>query len=170
MSQQKNVKQSVAAVVVTADDRVLLIKRRDVPIWVLPGGGVDNNESPEEAVVREVWEETGVSVSIVRQVAVYTPINRLTNITHLFECTPISGELRTGNETRQLGYFNVNSMPQPFFYIHSDWIADVQKKQSSIIRKPLSQITYFQLIKYFCRQPIQVIRFLLSRFGFPINS
>ncbi len=44
-----------AAAVVFDDEKrnVLLVKRRDVPVWVLPGGGIDPGESPEDAAVRE---------------------------------------------------------------------------------------------------------------------
>ena len=53
--------KSGATALIFKDKRsqVLMIKRRDVPLWVLPGGSIDANESPEEAVVREVLEETG---------------------------------------------------------------------------------------------------------------
>ncbi|NBO24836.1 MAG: NUDIX hydrolase, partial [Chlamydiae bacterium] len=41
-------------------EKVLLIKRRDVPVFALPGGGVESNESAEEAAIREMGEETGL--------------------------------------------------------------------------------------------------------------
>ena len=43
-------------------DRVLLCLRDDLNIWNLPGGGVELGESPWEAVVREVEEETGLEL------------------------------------------------------------------------------------------------------------
>lgn len=39
--------------------KLLLVKRRDVPVWVFPGGGIEKGETPERAVVREVFEESG---------------------------------------------------------------------------------------------------------------
>lgn len=62
-------KQRVAAyVVITKGSEILLCrlspKVTDEEIWHLPGGGVDFGEHPEEAVVREVWEETGLEVEV----------------------------------------------------------------------------------------------------------
>lgn len=167
----KESKRSVIGVVFNErKDKILLIKRCDVPIWVLPGGGVEESESPEEAVIREVNEETGLTVSIIRSVAVYTPVNRLANLTYVFECKIDKGILTTGEETRQLGLFSFNELPQPFFFVHQDWLLDAQKNQLSIIRKELSQVTYFALIRYFCSHPVHVLRFVFSRLGIPINS
>ena len=56
-------------------DAILLIKRRDVPVWVLPGGGVELNESPVDAIIREIVEETGFTVKVDRFVGLYTPVN-----------------------------------------------------------------------------------------------
>jgi mutator protein MutT len=54
------------AVAVIADPRgVLVVRRRDrVPPWVFPGGKIEPDETPAEAAVREVAEETGVEVSV----------------------------------------------------------------------------------------------------------
>src|SRR5882672_2254732 len=87
--------ESVAGIVFSLDrSQVLLILRRDVPVWVLPGGGIDAGESPEDASIREILEETGLSVKVDRLVGHYTPVNRLTKRTNLYECSAVSGNLR----------------------------------------------------------------------------
>jgi 8-oxo-dGTP pyrophosphatase MutT (NUDIX family) len=51
-------------VVIFKDDsrkEVFLVLRSDKPIWNLPGGGIEGNESPENAALRETFEETGGS-------------------------------------------------------------------------------------------------------------
>jgi 8-oxo-dGTP pyrophosphatase MutT (NUDIX family) len=53
---------SVTAVVFHEDGRVLAIRREDDGRWVPSGGVVELDETPEQAVVREVLEETGVQV------------------------------------------------------------------------------------------------------------
>ncbi len=163
--------RSVSAVIFNQQkDHILLIKRRDVPIWTLPGGGVDEGESPEAAVIREVKEETGLDVRISRSVAIYSPVNRFSNHTFLFECVPFAGSITTGDETKQINFFPLKAPPSPFFFIHNDWLQDTLKQLPHVIQKPLSQATYFRIFIYLCRHPIQVIRFLLSRAGFPLNT
>ena len=51
---------SVKAVILTRDDKILLLKRPREGRWDLPGGGVNNGESLAEAFVREIHEETGL--------------------------------------------------------------------------------------------------------------
>ena len=164
-------KQSVAGVIFNQDrSQVLLIKRRDVNIWVIPGGGVDEGELPESAIVREFMEETGLTVVIKRQVALFTPINRLSNHSYLFECSIVEGELTLGDETQGIGFFPLNQMPEPLFFLHHDWIEEARLQKPYLIQKPLSQITYFNLFRYFLSHPMQVIRIILSRFGVPFNT
>ena len=55
--------------VVTDNSKVLIVKRKKGEgnlIWQFPGGTVEPNETDEEAVVREVKEETGCNISIVK--------------------------------------------------------------------------------------------------------
>lgn len=167
---EQNVKKSVIGIVFNHQkDHILLIKRRDVPMWVLPGGGIDTGESPSEAAIREVFEETGLTVVVKRHVSTYTPINSLANLTFIYECTIKEGSLKIGTETRDLAFFPLTHLPIPFFFIHRDWLDDALKNSSEIIQKPLVQVNYFNLFKYFCRHPWLVLRFALSRFGMPIN-
>ena len=163
-------KDAAVGIVLKNDSQILVIKRRDIPMWVIPGGGVDADEDPAKAVVREVLEETGLEVKIQRKIAEYTPVNRLTRLVHLYECTPVKGELTTGSETIELNYFPIKSLPTPFFHIHEEWIEDMLKNEVGVIRRPLKSVTYSALFCYFIRHPWRVLRFVCSRWGFPINS
>jgi 8-oxo-dGTP diphosphatase len=61
----------VGAVVFDESGRLLLIKRANPPAqgkWSLPGGRQEPDESPEDGVVREVREETGLEVHVEREV------------------------------------------------------------------------------------------------------
>jgi len=168
---QTSTRRSVIGIVFNSTkDEIVLLKRRDVPIWVLPGGGVEATESPEEAAIREVFEETGLHVRICRHVAHYTPINRLSNNTYVYECEIVAGTLTTGEETREVGFYSSKQLPQPCFFLHQEWIADAEKNLATPITKALTQVTYWRLFKYFCVHPLQVLRLLLSRIGSPINS
>lgn len=62
----------VGAVILDEDGRLCVIQRGKAPAqgrWSLPGGRVEAGESDEEAIVREVLEETGLRVSIDRSLA-----------------------------------------------------------------------------------------------------
>lgn len=168
---QKNHKRGVIGIVFSEDrSQVLVLKRRDVPIWVLPGGAVEPHESPEEAVVREVYEETGLQVAIQRHVATYLPVNKLAHPTYVFECTRLSGAPVVGSETCQIGFFSVDALPAPFFFLHRSWMEQAGLRLSQPIQKFLTEVNYWNLFKYFCRNPLQVFRLLLSRLGKPYNT
>lgn len=161
---------SVIGTIFSEDEKkILLIKRRDVPVWVLPGGGIDPHETPEMAIVREIKEETGLVVKIDKKIGEYFPINRLTRLTHLFKCSIIEGNPQTGSETKEVKFFDLDQLP-PLPPPYDDWITDGVKKSPEIIYKKLSQITYRKLFYYLLLHPILVFRFLLSRIGLTINS
>jgi 8-oxo-dGTP diphosphatase len=57
----------VGAVISDKAGRLLMIRRRNEPgagLWSLPGGRIEAGESDEQAVVREIREETGLSVTV----------------------------------------------------------------------------------------------------------
>lgn len=57
-----------SAVVIIQDQKVLLIKRvkKEEVYYVFPGGGIEEGETPEEAAIKEAFEELGVTVKIVK--------------------------------------------------------------------------------------------------------
>ena len=161
--------ESVAGVVFSPDrSAVLLILRRDVPVWVLPGGGIDAGESPEDASTREILEETGLTVKVDRLIGHYTPANRLTKRTNLYECRFVSGSLRKSEETLGAKFFPLNQLP-PMPPPYAEWIRDGQAPGAPIERE-LRSVNYRTLFKYLLSHPLLVTRFLLARAGFSINS
>jgi 8-oxo-dGTP pyrophosphatase MutT (NUDIX family) len=81
---------SVAGVAVDADGRVLVIRRRDNGRWEPPGGVLEPDETIENGVVREVREETGVTVAVDGLSGVYQNVPRRI-IALVFRCRPVSG-------------------------------------------------------------------------------
>jgi len=63
---------AASAVVVDADGRVVLQRRRDNEMWALPGGGMEFGESVAGCAVRETREETGLDVKITGIVGIYS--------------------------------------------------------------------------------------------------
>lgn len=163
-------KESVNGIIFSKNrKKVLLTKRRDVPVWVLPGGGIETKETPEEGVVREMEEETGCQVVILRKVAEYTPLNRLARFTHLFECSIQSGEPTLTNETQGIDFFPIDHLP-PTPPPYPDWIADSLINSPILLEKPIASVTYRSLFKHFVKHPLLVCRFLLARLGLHINK
>lgn len=56
---------TASALVLMPDRRVLLLHHRKLGVWLYPGGHIEANETPDEAIVREVLEETGVHVHLI---------------------------------------------------------------------------------------------------------
>jgi ADP-ribose pyrophosphatase YjhB (NUDIX family) len=161
--------QSVAGALFSEDkNEVLLILRRDVPVWVLPGGGINAGESPEEAVIREIFEETGVCVKVKRCVGAYHPINRLAKSTLLYECTYLSGTLSLSSETKGVRYIPLDKLP-PLPPPYKEWIEEAAREDPMVVKK-LTTVTYARLLKELVLHPLLVLRFLLSRFKIPWNS
>lgn len=87
------------------EGRLLLAQRADAGTWCMPGGAADVGESPSAGAVREVREETGLTVRAVRLIGAFD--NRTWGLPSIsqhvyylvFECEVISGELTTSSET-----------------------------------------------------------------------
>jgi 8-oxo-dGTP diphosphatase len=114
------------AVIVDERDRLLLAlwNERELPRWTLPGGGVELRETVEEAVVREVREETGYDVELGRLLGVDTlvvpPEERTVDrdrfykgVGVIFEATIIGGRLRNevDGSTDEARWFPLSEVP-----------------------------------------------------------
>jgi 8-oxo-dGTP pyrophosphatase MutT (NUDIX family) len=106
---------SSAIVLDEAGSKILLTRRTDNGRWCLPGGAMDAGESLEECCVREVWEETGLKVRIVRLIGIYSTPHRITYyedgnrwqiVTANFLAEIISGTLGVSNETTAADFFS----------------------------------------------------------------
>jgi 8-oxo-dGTP pyrophosphatase MutT (NUDIX family) len=58
-------KHFTASALIIDDDKVLLVYHKKLGVWLYPGGHIEKNETPEQTVIREVKEETGLDVEIV---------------------------------------------------------------------------------------------------------
>ena len=123
-----------AAVIFDDRGRILLQRRDDNGRWGLPGGAVEVGETVAQACIREVKEETGYDVEIVRLIGVYsdprwTTIryadgNVFQFITNLFECRIIGGKAALCAETTALDWFDPRRLPQPVMENHVQRVVD----------------------------------------------
>lgn len=119
------------AVIFDDDQHVLLCHRTDRDMWNLPGGRVESGESPWQGVVREVLEETGLDVEVVRLHGVYSLPWR-DDLVLNFICRRTGGELRTNPEADQLGWFAVDALPANTFANHVERIVDAVSRTADL--------------------------------------
>lgn len=106
--------------VVFRDSQILLVREvLDHNRWTLPGGWADVNETPTEAVTREVFEESGFETNAVKLLAVYdrtqqghTPPMPYHAYKLFFLCDIIGGEATPSYETSEVGFFPENQIPE----------------------------------------------------------
>ena len=105
----------VAQAIVRGDDGILLAVRSDLRGWELSGGEVETGETAEAAVCREVWEETGLEVEVVRHVGDYVREGFRPHTAKIYLCRPTGGELRRNCETLALKWFRLDELPETLF-------------------------------------------------------
>ena len=110
----------VAAVIHNAAGEVLIQKRED-DLFSLPAGAIEPGENPATAIVREVYEETGLRVRPRRLLGIfggetyrvrYPNGDQVEFTIALFECEIESGELECKDgESKELKFFSVSEIP-----------------------------------------------------------
>lgn len=143
---------------------ILLVQRKDVPVWVLPGGGIEKEESPEMACIREVFEETGIKISAPTFVALYTPVNFLSAKTFLFQTTVSDQTIVLDHKEASLAeFFPLQKLPRSLFFLHKTFIDEVQNCAQLPYKRTLHEVTYAKALKYAVCHPLQTVRYLLTR-------
>lgn len=113
---------SVTGLVFDDRGRLLVARHSNAGLWVAPGGAVDPDESAVDAVVREVWEETGLHVEPVSLAGVFSgPDFRVlyrngdetTYVMTCFECRVLGGTPKPdGEEILELRYVDAAELAQ----------------------------------------------------------
>jgi len=127
MKIQQDIKVAVDAVVFGYESKnnlsVLLIKRGIEPFkneWALPGGLVLNDESLEEAVERELKEETGVTIDYLEQLYTFgspkrDPRNRVLAVSYFGLVKPNHFKIKADTDAADVQWFNLNELPKLAF-------------------------------------------------------
>lgn len=128
------IRPGVAAIIQDDGGSILLQRRSDNGLWGLPGGSVEIGESVRDAIVREVREETGLTVEVLRLIGVYSdPRFQIVcypdgNVVHyistLFACRILAGTLQTCDETLDLRFFDPDRLPENLLPMHRIRIQD----------------------------------------------
>ena len=146
ISKEGKLRLGCSAVVFGNDHQtVLLTRRTDNGLWCLPGGIIEPGESVAEGCEREVFEETGLKVRVVRLTGVYSNLNQLTvypdgNKAYVvvlnFEVEQIGGELGLSDETMEAQFFPIAvAEHMDLFHGHSEHIHDTLNGNNAVIVK-----------------------------------
>jgi len=104
--------------VVFREHQVLLVKERVDGRWSLPGGWADVYDSPSEATVREIWEESGYRTRATKVLAVYDrskqghPPFPFHTYKIFFLCELLGGTPTSSIETDDVGFFDEHDLPE----------------------------------------------------------
>ncbi len=120
---------SVAAFVHDDKDRILLIKRGIAPgrgKWALPTGFVEQNESPEQAVIRELEEETNIKGKVLNLIGVYTEKTKVYGSIILigYKVRSIGDKPKPGSDAVDAKFFPTSKLPPIVFTSHRSLIHD----------------------------------------------
>ena len=114
------VRVGVGVIIVDEQGRILLEQRSDCGLWGLPGGRIEPGESITQAALREVTEETGLTVTITQLLGIYSEPSERTvaypdNVVQLVDVVllaiPVSGQLQCSAESLALEFFAPANLP-----------------------------------------------------------
>jgi len=131
----KNRRIAIDALIIQ-NNKILLIKRRVEPFkdfWALPGGGIDFDETAEEALQKEVIEETGLRMVSSKFIQIYTDPNRdPKQVITLSYYVEAEGEPKAGDDATEYKWFDIHELPELGFD-HKKIIEDYQKVENKAI-------------------------------------
>ncbi|WP_010631603.1 NUDIX hydrolase [Sporolactobacillus vineae] len=128
-----------AVLIQNTDGSVLFQKRRDpVNSWGIPGGLMELRESPEDTAIREVREETGLIISDLKLLGVYSSSGRMSTagngdqyypLTIAYVTSHFEGMLQVDPaESLDYQFFSLNELPKPLLKNHLRIVNDFISK------------------------------------------
>jgi 8-oxo-dGTP diphosphatase len=129
MTEKQNIKVAVDAIVFGYQNNqlyLLLIQQKfgtQETYWALPGGLVKNDESLQEAVKRELKEETNVTVNYFEQLFTFgddvnrDPRNRVISVAYFALVDPSKLQIKADSDADNVQWFNINEIP-PLAFDH----------------------------------------------------
>ncbi len=135
--------------VVITDGKLLVSREEVTDYWVLPGGGMENGETPEQCCAREILEETGYLVEPIHQ---FLTINEYYEeyryISHYFVCRVVGrGERHLTETERRLGLVPAWVDVQYFLDIvskHQDYAPTNEDKRGAYLREYTAITQYWE--------------------------
>ncbi|AJT65634.3 MutT-like protein [Streptomyces lydicus] len=124
---------SVAGVVVREDGRVLTIRRADNGTWEPPGGVLELDETPEDGVRREVYEETGIKIRVDRLTGVYKNMARGI-VALVFRCHVEGGHEQLSDESTAVEWLTSDEVSERMGDVYAVRVLDALRDDAPHVR------------------------------------
>ncbi|MDO8554908.1 MAG: NUDIX hydrolase [Candidatus Micrarchaeota archaeon] len=103
--------------VIIQDNKIVLIKRGFEPFkgqWAVPGGRIEDNETAEQCLIREMKEETNLDVVPLKLIGVYSDPKRDPRgiIVASYLCKVVGGELKAGDDAGDAKWVSLDNLPK----------------------------------------------------------
>ncbi len=116
-----------ADVIIEVGEDIVLVRRKNPPEgWAIPGGFVEAGESAETAAVREALEETGLAVTLVLLLGVYSDPSRDPRF-HTISAVYVGraeGSPSGGDDAAEARLFGERNLPSPIAFDHAKILSD----------------------------------------------
>lgn len=120
--------------IIVQDDQVLMVKRAHPPrigYWCLPAGFMEWNEHPSATAVREVGEETGLTIKLTSLFEIYTGTDdpRSNAVLILYLADIVGGTMQASDDALEVQFFPLSALPENIaFESHIRALADYQAR------------------------------------------
>lgn len=146
----QSIKLTVDAVVFGYESKtetisVLLIKRKYEPFkgkWAIPGGFVLQEETLEEAVERELKEETGIEINYLEQLYTFgqpdrDPRNRVVSVAYFGLIEPSAFKILASTDAEEVQWYKINELP-PLSFDHNKILTlAIERLKAKITYEPI---------------------------------
>lgn len=111
----------VCTLIFDEEGKVLLFKHTYRKFeWGIPGGGLEYREQPDEAIVREFYEESNIKIEVEKLLKV-SSAKEFPHLSIVYLCKIVEGEFKPSHEISEMKYFDANDLPQ-MLYAEKDLI------------------------------------------------
>ena len=126
---------TVVALAFRNDNEILLVKRNVDPgmgEWSLPGGFMEIGETPQQAIKREMFEETGLNVIESSLLNIASHLNGYYGDVLIigFLVVADNNDLQPGDDVSEAKFFTISERPRLVFHVHESFVRKWEKNRN----------------------------------------